>query len=113
MKRCTKCLEEKPPEEFGICQTTKDGRMTRCKECNKQIVSEHYGNKNGTKDEREYLQQNLLQIITSLRSQGRSLKQIANETGLDSSSISYYLRGKRKVGMNAVRKYIQKQEAYI
>jgi hypothetical protein len=33
MKRCTKCGETKPVEEFNRDKTNKDGRCSRCKAC--------------------------------------------------------------------------------
>ena len=36
MKKCSKCKEEKPLEEFNKCKSTKDGRQSICKECRKQ-----------------------------------------------------------------------------
>ena len=36
MKKCSKCKEEKPLEEFSKCKRTKDGRRSDCKECQKQ-----------------------------------------------------------------------------
>ena len=40
MKKCSKCKEEKPFEEFRKRKTSKDGRRASCKECQKQ----HYKN---------------------------------------------------------------------
>ena len=36
MKRCSKCEEEKPLEEFHKHKRSKDGRRSSCKECQKQ-----------------------------------------------------------------------------
>jgi len=36
MKKCTKCKEEKPLEEFNKDKEKKDGRRSACKECSKQ-----------------------------------------------------------------------------
>lgn len=108
MKRCSVCLERKPLEAFGANQAAKDSRMNKCRECNRRSVGKHYEKNNGTREERENLQNELYIYITLLRNQGHQLKEIAEATGLDKSSISYYLGGKRKVGMNAVRKYAKR-----
>ena len=105
MKQCSVCHEEKATTEFGINNATKDSRLNRCIECNRTKSNESYERNNGTKEARQILQTKLYDTITDLRNQGYPLKEIANKTGLDKSSISYYLNGKRKVGMNAVRKY--------
>jgi len=37
-KICSKCLKEKPKDEFYRDFRNKDGRMSRCKYCHKQTV---------------------------------------------------------------------------
>jgi len=83
--------------------------MSKCKKCNKQLATKNYEKINGTKEERDTLQTRLYNFIIDLRDQGYPLKEIASKTGLDKSSISYYINNKRKVGMNAVRKYAKQQ----
>lgn len=105
MKRCSTCLDRKDISEFGINRAAKDGRMNRCRTCNTKATTQYYEKKSGTKLERETLQNELHNQIKSLRLQGYKLKDIAKTVGLDTSTISLYLAGKRKVGSNAVRKY--------
>lgn len=105
MKRCSSCHVEKNLNDFGVNKRIKDGRMNRCIECNRKQALEIYEIKHGTKKERQSLQEQLLTYIINLRADGHKLREISEITGLDKSSISYYLSGKRKVGMNAVRKY--------
>lgn len=109
MKQCSVCHQEKELTEYGINKALKNGRMNRCKQCNKEIATKNYEKNYGSKYQREQAQTQLYNLITNLRSQGQQLKDIAETTGLDKSSISYYLNKKRKVGMNAVRKYMHKQ----
>jgi hypothetical protein len=33
MKRCSKCGDDKPLEEYHRSPSSRDGRMSRCKEC--------------------------------------------------------------------------------
>jgi antitoxin component HigA of HigAB toxin-antitoxin module len=82
--------------------------MQRCKVCNRRIVKEYYEKSHGTDKHRQERQSTLYKYIKHLKTKGYTLKDIAAETGLDTSSISYYLNGKRKVGMNAVRKFERK-----
>jgi hypothetical protein len=108
MKKCSSCHKEKPLDEFGANKHTKDGKMNRCIECNRKLAQKNYEGIHGTKEERESLQKQLLTYIISLRDNGYKLREISELTGLDKSSISYYISGKRKVGMNAVRKYTKR-----
>jgi hypothetical protein len=41
MKRCTKCGEEKPPDEFSRARSRKDGRAAWCKACVRRWQQEH------------------------------------------------------------------------
>jgi len=41
-KRCTKCLEEKPPDEFPANSRSKDGRGWRCRQCQREYFAEYY-----------------------------------------------------------------------
>jgi NAD-dependent SIR2 family protein deacetylase len=41
MKRCYKCAEEKPFEDFFRDSTRKDGRDTKCKKCQKDYFNEY------------------------------------------------------------------------
>jgi uncharacterized protein YlaI len=113
MKKCSSCREEKEIENFGINKAKKDGRMHKCKECNNRLAIVNYERLNGTKEERSKLQNELYNYILELRSAGHQLKDISEATGLDKSSISYYINNKRKVGMNAVHKYVEKCKANL
>jgi DNA-binding CsgD family transcriptional regulator len=104
MKLCSKCKEPKPDSAYSNCQSAKDGLNHRCDDCNRLVANAYYEKKNGTAKERKLAQEQLLDFIKHLRSAGETLKEIANLTGLDESSISYYLSGKRKVGTKAVKK---------
>jgi NAD-dependent SIR2 family protein deacetylase len=42
-KRCTKCGEEKPPEEFSRDRSRKDGRYPQCKACVRRCNKENAG----------------------------------------------------------------------
>lgn len=41
-KRCFKCLEEKPLTDFYAHRMMKDGRLNKCKVCNRKDVQENY-----------------------------------------------------------------------
>lgn len=41
MKRCFKCLCEKPIDDFYKHGRMKDGRLSKCKECTKRDVNKH------------------------------------------------------------------------
>lgn len=41
MKKCSKCLYEKPPSDFGLSKSTKDGLRYECKECRKKYNAEN------------------------------------------------------------------------
>ena len=105
MKKCSRCQHELPSEAFGKSTSAKDGLMHRCKECNRKVAEEHYTKLHGTKESRQDKQNVLYEYIKSLKKSGHTLSKIAEATGLDQSSISYYLNGKRSVGMQAVEKY--------
>ena len=78
--------------------------MERCIDCNRKLAAQYYDRRQGTLEQRQEQQSTLYVHIQYLRSQGYTLKKIADEVGLDKSTISYYLSGKRNVGMSAVRK---------
>ena len=99
-----------PLEDFGTSQTAKDGKASRCKQCNREAATRHYESRNGTHQDRESKQTSLYNYIVRLKQDGYSLSQIAQEVGLDKSSISYYLSGKRKVGTAAVKKFNSRQQ---
>ena len=108
LKTCNRCRRKLPFDSFGKNSTAKDGLMSRCKECNKNIATHYYNQAYGSKEQRESEQSSLYQYILSLKKQGHTLRQIAQEVGLDKSSISYYLNGKIRVGTLAVRKFKSK-----
>lgn len=41
-KRCYKCKEEKPLNEFSLDSSRKDGHTNRCKSCKKNYSKSHY-----------------------------------------------------------------------
>lgn len=97
MDRCSVCNQP----ISGVSQN-----RTICKQCRKKIAKkEYYAKTHGTATERRQEKQTLHEYILKLRSQGYTLKQIAEKTGLHKSSISYYLSGKRTVGIAAVHKW--------
>ena len=104
-KTCSICKTHLPLSEFSMNRSAKDGKMSRCKKCNRKVVKDHYEKYKGTEEYRRGREAKLLKYIIILKDSGQTLKQIAEKTGLDESSISYYLRGKRQVGMNAVSKF--------
>ncbi|MHA1962609.1 MAG: helix-turn-helix domain-containing protein [Candidatus Thorarchaeota archaeon] len=96
---------EKKLTEYSKCRSSSDGLNHRCDECNRLVANDHYERNNGTKKERKRKHTAFLDYIKSLRQQKWTLKDIAEATGLDESSISYYLSGKRQVGTKAVKKF--------
>jgi len=105
VKRCSKCKNNLPDSAYSNCQSAKDGLNHRCDECNRLVARTHYAKKHGTTQERKEKQEAFLKYIKSLREQDWTLNRIAEATGLDESSISYYLSGNRKVGTQAVKKF--------
>lgn len=97
-------------EDFGKSSTAKDDKASRCKRCNRDAATRHYESRNGTHQDRQSKQTALYNYISGLKQEGHSLKQIAELVGLDKSSISYYLSGKRKVGTAAVKKFNSRQQ---
>ena len=104
-KKCSSCKKLLSISAFGINRASKDGLMNRCKACNRAAFRAYYETKNGSKEQREAEQRELLNRIRALRNAGYRLKDIAEKTGLDKSSISYYLNNKRKVGTAAVKRF--------
>lgn len=105
MKQCSRCKKDLSDSAYSQCRSAKDGLNHRCNDCNREVVKTHYEKANGTTQERKNAQDELLDFIKFLRNEKKeTLKEIADTTGLDESSISYYLSGKRKVGTKAVRK---------
>ena len=102
MPTCSKCRRTTLKEDMV---TSRGKPTTRCKNCNRKEARKHYALLHGSNKERKDLSSTLLLHIKHLRKKGWTLKQIANDTGLDASSISYYLRGERSVGMYAVKKW--------
>jgi len=109
MKKCSSCGRNLPLEDFGVSRTAKAGRSSRCKQCNREAATRHYEKRYGTHQDRKSKQTALYNYIVRLKQEGHSLKQIAELVGLDKSSISYYLSGKRKVGTAAVKKFDRQQ----
>lgn len=54
MKKCSRCNEFKPLEEFGVRKNSKDGRKEACKKCLNDIQKEYYRSEKGQKRAREY-----------------------------------------------------------
>ena len=42
MKKCTKCLVEKPLDHFSNRAASKDGKMTQCKDCSNKSKKKYY-----------------------------------------------------------------------
>ena len=42
MKKCSKCFEEKPLDDFHVKRRNKDGRQLHCKDCHKIYSKKHY-----------------------------------------------------------------------
>ena len=111
MKRCSNCSKDKPTSEFSDNRSASDGKMHRCKVCNRKVVKNHYEKSHGTEQQRHAKQTTLYLYIKHLREEkNKTLKEISIDTGLDESSISYYLSGKRQVGIQAVRKFENKKQ---
>jgi predicted transcriptional regulator len=107
MKRCSRCKQELALSKFDKSRRAKDKLNHRCTKCNRAAAKERYEKKHGTAEERKTYQDNLLEYIEYLRKHNYTLKEIATRVGLDESTISYYLSGKRKVGTQAVKKWIR------
>jgi DNA-directed RNA polymerase subunit RPC12/RpoP len=45
MKRCSKCGEVKPLEDFHVKRIAEDGRQVKCKDCSRVIAKERYATK--------------------------------------------------------------------
>lgn len=105
MKTCSKCKKDLPISNFSRSSSAKDNLMHRCKKCNRKVAKAHYEASHGTKQQREKEQTELFELIKKFKRLGFTLKAIAEMVGLDESSISYYLSGKRKVGTQAVKKW--------
>ena len=52
IKKCSKCLDEKPLDEFSINQSTPDGHEYHCKDCRKKRMKEVRAIKSGRKVQR-------------------------------------------------------------
>lgn len=52
-RRCTKCGDVKPPEEFGQDRSTSDGLTRRCRDCRRQATGRWYEANSETKREAE------------------------------------------------------------
>ena len=109
-KTCTKCRIEKSFSLFSKDRNSNDGRMAQCSECNRNRAKAHYIQRAGTEEYRNKATNTLYEYIKRLHDKNQTLQQIAAEVGLDESSISYYLAGKRKVGMRAVKKYNKQKQ---
>jgi hypothetical protein len=105
VKRCSRCKSKKPFSEYGSDRKARDRKNHRCNECNKENSKKLYEEKHGTAEQRQLWKDRLLEYIKAQKELGHSLREIACCTGLDKSTISYYLSGKRKVGMQAVKKW--------
>ncbi len=105
MKKCSHCKKDQQISNFSRSSSAKDGKLHKCKKCNRKVAKAHYEKSHGTKQQRETEQTRLFDYIKQLKKEGWTLSVIAATLGLDESSISYYLSGKRKVGMQAVRKH--------
>ena len=55
-KRCRKCGEEKPLEEFYLNRATKDGRTTRCADCMRAYSKQRNATPEGKEYNRKYFQ---------------------------------------------------------
>jgi predicted transcriptional regulator len=109
MKKCSKCKQPLPDSAYSNCRSAKDRLNHKCDECNREVAKTHYEKTHGTSEERKAKQKLLLDYIKSLKQQKWTLKDIAEATGLDESTISYYLSGKRRVGTQAVRKFEERR----
>jgi protein-arginine kinase activator protein McsA len=104
-KLCTKCGKKKAISQFSKNKKAKDGFMSQCSACNRDRASKYYSSKVGTPSQRQKATSTLYKTIKRRHEKGWTLKEIGEEVGLDESCISYYLSGKRRVGMKAVNKY--------
>ena len=78
-KRCSKCGEEKPLDDFGGNRTTKDGKQRWCKACMNKATSRAKGNrgaaaqKEPAKTEKQIVVRETLtdaQMVEALRARG-------------------------------------------
>ena len=100
MPTCSKCRCTKIPAKEMV--QSKGKPTKKCKQCKRQEErNKYYAEHKSTK----HTATKLLAHIKNLRSKGWKLQEIADQIGLDISSISYYLSGKRSVGPTAVRKW--------
>ena len=111
-KTCTKCRNEKSSSLFSRDRNSKDGLMAQCSQCNRERAKAHYIQRAGTEATRNKATNTLYEYIQRLHKKNWTLKQIAAEVGLDESSISYYLAGKRQVGMRAVKQCMRAVKQY-
>jgi hypothetical protein len=54
VKKCTRCGEIKPLEEYGVRKSAKDGRKSGCKKCLNNVQKEFYRSESGRQKYYEY-----------------------------------------------------------
>ena len=97
MKKCSKCKEEKPLEDFNKNKRSKDGRQSSCKECKREQNKQWYENsKEKIREQKKRYRENNKEKILERKKRYRE----NNKEKIRECDKRYYENNRKKIILN-------------